>query len=77
MNGLPCLNDDDDECLKSQCFPWPVITVQRALPWPPNELLHVTTSCKYVNSNDPFNGVQLTTVRTLQGGETVNQIRTP
>ena len=29
---------------------------------------HLTTSFKYVNSNNPFNDVQLTTVRTLQGG---------
>ena len=26
------------------------ITVQRALPWPPNKLSHLTTTCKYVNS---------------------------
>ena len=33
-------------------------------------------TCKYVNSNNSFNGVQLTTVRTLQVGGTDNQIRT-
>ena len=27
--------------------------------------------------NNPCNGVQLTTVRTLQGGVTVNQVRAP
>ena len=27
-----------------------VITVQRALPWPPNKLPHLTTTCKYVDS---------------------------
>ena len=41
------------------------------------EISHLTTTCKLVNSNNPFNGVQLTTVRTLQGGVTVNQIRSP
>ena len=32
--------------------------VRRALPWPPYKLSHLTTTCtcKYVNSNDPFNG---------------------
>ena len=25
------------------------ITVQRALPWPPNKLSHLTTTCNYVN----------------------------
>ena len=26
------------------------ITVQRALPWPPNKLSHLSIMCKYVNS---------------------------
>ena len=51
-------------------------TVQRALPWPPNKLSHLTTTLKIGQLNDPCNGVQLTTVRTLQGGVTANQIRT-
>ena len=51
-------------------------TVQRALPWPPNKLSHLTTTVKIRQLNNPCNGVQLTTVRTLQGGMTVNQIRT-
>ena len=54
-----------------------ILTVRRASPWPPNKLSHLTTTCKFVNSNNPFDGVQLTTVRTLQGWLTVNHIRSP
>ena len=44
-------------------------TVQRALPWPPNKLSHLTTTCKVRQLNNPCNGVQhTTTVRSLQKG---------
>ena len=53
------------------------VTVKRAFPRPPNKLL---TNENYVNIrqlNEPWDGVQLITMRTFQEDATFNQTRTP
>lgn len=52
-----------------------VLTEQRTLPWPPSNKLSLGVNlCRL---NNPCSSVQLTFVETLQGGMTLNQIRTP
>jgi len=55
-------------------WPW-ILTEQHTLQWPAsNKLALGVNLCRL---NNPCSSVQLTTVQTLQGGMTFNQIRTP
>ena len=57
----------------SVCF----VTVKRAFPGLPNKLLTYENYVYIRQLNEPCDGVQLTTMRTLQEGVTFNQISTP